>query len=440
MGHTGVKMALAGAVMVSLSGCLGDGTGEGNFVSRLASSDQIPGIKTSGKAQTTSEKISAESVVIQELASRRSALPANGPYDEVASAVLAANSRAAETELRAAKLRAEAASKNWLPSIGPDISLTSLSSIVASLVLDVTLFDHGRKKAERAFAAADVEVAAVTLAEDSNDRVEIALGLYLAAEQGRETVALNETTLKDMNQFLYIMTERVRGGVSDMSDLTVIRQKVGEIRSSLGRNQEATRTALAELNAMSVHPLDSVRGLSQVRINGGSARPLQVVMADAERTRTIAQARVSRADQLPGVSAQARIGDDDTTAIRTDGTVGFGTGSTLKAIEASQEAADRDVARSQEDAAREIARLESQISALDRQAAEAVALTKAAKFNLDLFQQQFETGQRQVIDVVQVYETFARQEESQIELKYEAAGARIELARVLGLLADGEAI
>ena len=115
MGHTGVKIALAGAAMISLSGCLGEGTGEGNFVSRLASSDQTPNIKTPAKAETTSEKISAESVLIQELASRRSALPANGPYDEVASAVLAANSRAAETELRSAKLRAEAASKMVAP-------------------------------------------------------------------------------------------------------------------------------------------------------------------------------------------------------------------------------------------------------------------------------------------------------------------------------------
>lgn len=440
MGNTGVKLALAGAVMTGLSGCLGEGTGDGNFVSRFASVDQTPRIQKSAKAQTTSEKISAESAVIQELVARRSALPANGPYDDVASAVLAANSRSAETELRAAKLRAEAASKNWLPRIGPDISLTSLSTVVASLVLDVTLFDHGRKKAEREFAAADVEVAAVTLAEDSNDRVDTALELYLAAEQGRETVALNEATLKDMNHFLYIMTERVRGGVSDMSDLNVIRQKVAEIRSSLSRNQEATRTALAELNAMSVHPLNSVRGLSQVRVSGGSARPLQVVMADAERKRAIAEAKVARADQLPGVSAQARIGDNDGSAIRSDGSFGLGTGATLKAIEASKEAADRNVSQAQEDAAREIARLESQVSALDRQAAEAASLTQAAKANLDLFQKQFESGQRQVIDVVQVYETFARQQESQIALKYDAASARIELARVLGLLADGEAI
>ncbi len=440
MGNTGVKLALLGAVMTGLSGCLGAGTGDGSFVSRLAPSDQTPRIRKSAKAQTTTEKVAAESVVIQELVARRSALPADGPYDEVASAVLAANARSSETELRAAKLRAEAASKNWLPRIGPEISLTSLSSVVASLVLDVTLFDHGRKKSERAFAAADVEVAAVTLAEDSNDRVDTALELYLAAEQGRETVALNEATLKDMNHFLYIMTERVRGGVSDMSDLNIIKQKVAEIRSSLVRNQEATRTALAELNAMSVHPLDSVRGISALRVDGGSARPLQLVLADAERTRTIAEAKVARADELPGISAQARIGNNDGTVARSDGFLGIGTGATLKAIEASKEAADRDVLQAQEDSARQVARLESQIAALDRQAAEAAALTKAAKANLDLFQRQFEAGQRQVVAVVQVYETFARQQESEIELKYEAAEARVELARVLGLLADGEAI
>ena len=431
------RAALAVAIM-ALSGCLGEGTGEGNFVTRLNSQDSTPRIKKS--RQSATEQISADSPIIQELAARRSVLPANSAYDEVASAVLAANSRSAESELRAARLRADAASKNWLPRLGPEISLTSLSSVLTSLVLDVTLFDHGRKKAERAFAKADVEVAAVTLAQDSNERVFTALDLYLEAQAGREQARVDTATLKDMNHFLYIMSERVRGGVSDQSELNVIQQKVAEIRSSLSRNQEAARSALAELNAMAVHPLNEVSGISPVRVNAGIARPLAVVLADAEEDRSIAQAGVDRADQLPGVNAQARIGDNAGEVVKSDGTLGLGTGAKLKSIELAKEAAARQVAQADEDANRQLRRLDSEIAAKSRQADEATQLTRAAKANLDLFQQQFHAGQRQVMDVVQVHETFARQQEREIELKYDAARARLEMARLLGVLADGEAI
>ena len=59
------------------------------------------------------------SPLIDTLLRREAVLDSRSPYGKVAGAVLAANSRAAEAELRSAKLRAEAASKNWLPTIGP---------------------------------------------------------------------------------------------------------------------------------------------------------------------------------------------------------------------------------------------------------------------------------------------------------------------------------
>jgi adhesin transport system outer membrane protein len=39
-----------------------------------------------------------------------------------------------------------------------------------------------------------------------------------------------------------------------------------------------------------------------------------------------------------------------------------------------------------------------------------------------------------------VYETFARAQEAEVSLKFEAAKLRVEMARVLGVLADGELI
>ena len=159
MRHGVTRTAGACILASALAGCLSD-AGGGDFVARLKSPDN-----TSVAKQTHAEKVNSESVIIQGLMQRQSALPDGSAFDQVATAVLAANSRAAEAELRSARLRSEAASKNWLPKIGPQISLTSLGSLVANLVVEQVLFDNGRRKGEREFAVADVEVAAVTLAQ-----------------------------------------------------------------------------------------------------------------------------------------------------------------------------------------------------------------------------------------------------------------------------------
>ena len=44
------------------------------------------------------------------------------------------------------------------------------------------------------------------------------------------------------------------------------------------------------------------------------------------------------------------------------------------------------------------------------------------------------------MDVVGVYQTFSKAQEAEVTLKYEAATLRVEMARILGVLADGDLI
>ena len=425
-----------------LSGCMSGAShevigSEAVEVSRLAGVTPPPGALRSAREE------GGTSVIIEDLMARQSVLPANSAFADVADAVLKAYARSSEADLLAARLRAQAAAKNWWPQVGPRVSLTSLSDVVAQLAVDMVLYDHGRKKAERAFARADVELAAVTLSEDVNARVETALGLYLDAAEGRERTALESSILKDMRHFEWVMNERVKGGVSDMSDLSVLRQKLGEINARLMAAQETEATALAELDAMSAGKLRDLRGLPDLRVGGFDARPLAILRAEAERDRDIAQATIDRAGLLPGLSAGGTLGDGGSgisVNAGGDGLLGLGTGASLQAIDAARQGADRRVAQASEDASREVSRLESRLKALTRQVTEAGALAQQAKVNLDLFQAQYDAGQRQVMDVVGVYETFAARQSRQVELKYELAEARVLLASTLGLLADGSRI
>jgi adhesin transport system outer membrane protein len=420
--------------------------GSGMMPGDLMPTDIVTRFRTPDASQamkpTYAEKITADSQIIQGLALRSSVLPDGTVSDQVAAAVLAANSRTAEAELRAATLRSEAASKNWLPKIGPQVNLTSLGSLAANLVVDQVLFDNGRRAGERAFAVADVEVAAVSLAQDTNNRVATALKLYTNAIEARDTAALNRVALKDMTHFEWVMQERVKGGVSDVSDLTILRQKLLEIRATLDASVEREATSMSELNAMSVHPLDAMHGVPEVPVNSFARAPLSVVRAEAEKTRAIAASKVERAGLLPGLSAGATIGEGGGAGLSlgSDQLLGLGTKASLDASGMAEETATRKVRQSIEDANRTLRRLEKQLSAKTRQASEAATLAVQAKRNLDLFQEQYDAGQRQVMDVVGVYETYSRQQQSQITLKYEAVRLKIEMAQIQGVLADGSAI
>lgn len=429
-----------------LTGCMGSDIAEvtrGALASiggkpEVSVAPDAPQAALAGGAGGTGEN--ATSQVIDGLLQRRSVLGSGTVYAQVAGAVLAANSRAAEAELRAAKLRAQAASKNWLPTIGPNLSLTSLSDVVTGLVVDQVLFSNGRKKAERSFAKADVEVAAVVLAEDTNARVFTALELYITAEESRAKSRASDAVRDRMQHFAHIMKRRVDGGVSDRSDLQITRQKLAELASARSADAQAAQTAISELNAMSLHPLDDLNGLSDVALPGGGAKPLTVLRAEAERERAVAQATIDRAGFLPTISARGNVTTDGSAAginVGSEQGIGFGTGASLKAIDAAREGANRRVAQADEDSARVLRRLESQLSALQSQEVNAARLLGQANANLDLFDRQYRAGVRPVMDVVSVYETKARLEREQIGYAYSAAIVRLNIARELGVLVDG---
>jgi adhesin transport system outer membrane protein len=203
-----IKTSLAaGLAVVVLSGCMGE-----DIVSRASDLLRTNDASVAGGPQGGAALEGERSALIDDLLNRRSVLP-TGPYTQVASSVLAANSRAAEAQLRAAMLRSQARELNWLPTLGPQISLNSLRSVVANLVIEQTLFDNGAKRAEREFARADVEVAAVALAQDTNDRVYQALDLYLTAQSAQARAAVNESGMARMERFEYVMSERVNAGI-----------------------------------------------------------------------------------------------------------------------------------------------------------------------------------------------------------------------------------
>lgn len=424
--------ALASLTLISalLAGCVGGGT----VASRMNTGTETPA--AAGVAQPSQ----GGSALIGDLQARRSVLPLGGAFAEVATSVLEADSGAAAAELRIARLRSEARAKNWLPKLGPVVSLTSLNGLAAGMLLEQAVFDHGRRKAEREYAAADVEVAAVTLSSDINQRVYEGLVHYVTAEKARAQAAVSSKASDRLASFADIMRQRVEGGLSDRSEQQVIEQHLIEMQAILSTDRNAESSAMAELAAMAATPLDGVRGLDSLNVVGSAVEPLSVVKARGEGKRDVAESKAARAGLLPGLTASADFTKGEINPgvkLGGSGLLGIGTKAELDALDATEDVVARRTADAAESSNRRIVALENQIATLQSRQAQGAAVLAQTNGNLDLFVEQYKLGRRTLLELVGQYDSYARLERDQASLRYEIALLQLEIARDRGLLVDG---
>lgn len=421
-------------VAVLLSGCLGG--------------LQPPGLQGFGRGQASddpertrafaAEGSTAAFPVVDELRARRSVVPAGGSYAAVAQAVVMASTGASAAELRMARLQKDAVDKNWLPQIGPVVTLDSLGMIAAQIVAEQALLDNGRRKAERAVAAADVEVAAVSLAEDMNDRVRQGLTLYIDAEQARARAAVASRGVERLSAYQDMVQERVSGGLSDRSELQVVIQKRAEMQATFAGDMQAAERAMGDLAVLAGRPLAGLRGVDPM--GAADAVPLAVLRAKGEGARALAMARAERAGALPGLVATASLDGEGAFApgLRLGGAMfGFGTGAKIRALDATPELVERRIAEAAQEAERRITTLSGEIAELRLRQSQGTEVLRQTMGNLDLFVEQYRAGRRSLVELVGQYDAAARLERDQAALGFDIARREVEIAALRGQLVDG---
>jgi adhesin transport system outer membrane protein len=434
----GQRLWLALALPFCLAACTGDMMGGGAFdVTKMGF----------GRGMAPADPATAEltgrgevrSSLIDDLQARQSLLPPLGPEAAVAQAVTEAGAGVATAELRVARLRAEAQALNWLPRIGPDVTLNRLGDLAAALMVEQTLFDAGAKRAERAHAAADVEVAAVTLATEANRRIYDGLKHHLTAERAAAQAAVAERSAARLGEFHTIMRKRIEGGLSDRSEEQVLTQKLAEMQAMASADRQTEAAARAELAAMTARPLAGVAGLSALPPDAGQPEPLAVLRARAEGARAVAEADIARARMLPGLTARAGFGSGgvDGGIGLSGGDFGFGRGARREALDATPDLVTRRIAEATEQANRRITALSAELQNLTTREAQGAEVLRQTGSNLQMFTEQYKVGRRSLLELVQQYESFARAERDQVALKYLAADLRLQIALERGVLADG---
>lgn len=436
---TGAALRLAPAVLgvLALGGCV-------NPPARMAMGAPLTGaVGTESVMAQQGGHLGGQSGLIADLQRRNSVLPAGGPFAAVADAVLNASMGAAAAQLRVAQLQAEARSKNWLPQVGPSVSLSSLSGLVASLVVSQPLLDNGRRKAEREFAAADVEVAAVSLSQDMNKRVYDGLVQYINLQRAEAQAAVSRRAAQRLAQFDGLMRARVQGGLSDMSEQQVIAQRIAELNATLAADAQTAAAARAQLTALmggqGANALPS--GVDVLRDMRAGPPALSVLRQQGEGARALAQAKLSRADMLPGVTASATVSDTGTDpGLRLTGLgmLNPGASASMQALAETATIVTRKNAEAAGAAQRRLLALAGEIDMLESRAQQGAKVLAQTEANLSLFTQQYEMGRRSLLELVGQYDAFAQAQRDQAALRYEVALRSAEIARDLGLLVDGQ--
>lgn len=407
-----------------------------DLTSRALQKGPKPSFSLEARLQSENQ---ATSPLIMELAARRSVLPKGSPYDRVANAVLAASPGVEATELGLARLRAQAAASNWLPIVTPVITLDSLSGLAAQLLVDQPLFTHGRRKAERDRASAEVDLVAVNYSIRQNARVFDGLLLYLTADEARVQELVAKGAADRLLGLHQIVSARVEGGLSDLSEEQIIGQTVAEMQATLAADRRTGKSALAELasitSAQVVIDLQGTSALDPLP----QTEALAVLSANADGALALAEARINRAAALPGLSAMSRISDEGTVSgLRLGGVqVGVGSPAIVAAADAVPELVAKQTAAVRQSVERRRIELTEQITSLREIHAHGEDVLRRTKENLQLFTDQYGVGNRSLTDLTAQTAAAARLEREQIALTYEIARIELELARDAGLLVDG---
>jgi len=424
------------AAAVLLSGCQGGLQPPSMFAFGPGQAPTDPALR-----RMAAPEGSTASSLIADLAARRSVLPEGSAYARVADAVLSAAPGVEAAELGLARLRAEAAAQNRWPSVTPGLTMDGLAGLAAQLVIDQPLLDHGRRKAERDRALAEVDAAAVTLSSRQNARVFDGLSLYLRAEQARLQGQIAEAATARLTGLQQIVQARIEGGLSDRSEEQVIAQTLAEMQATADADRQTRAQALADLAALAkAQPPDTLTGLAPLAA-APSTEALSVLVAGAEGARSLAEARIARAAALPGLGASASLRDDGsvTPGLHLGGVrLGPGSPAMVAAADAAPDLAARRLEEARAAADRRRTELQGRIAALRARQVQGDSVLQQTKSNLDLYVDQYRMGRRSLTDLTAQTAATARMERDQAALAFEIARAELELARDAGALVDGD--
>lgn len=393
--------------------------------------------------KTQDERTESTSLVIASLQSRGSVSKDGSVCKKIEQITLENASVNSKETLRIRRLEAESRSKNWLPQIGPDVSLTSLGNVVGSILVDLVLYDTGGKRAERELAVADVELAAVGYAIELNDLVAEAIIYNIEMSEIDAEIAISKKEAAKLKKYLEIARTRIAGGLSDSSDEKMLSIKIAEVSQkieALNARRQATSDQLALI-------APGVEGLANevhcISLPTSLPTSLRLEYAKAESNADLSEAMMLKAGLLPSIKAQSRITSEGVTGgvgLGLGAPIGIGTPSNIQKAKALTEAATKRLANTEREIARKMAKQDAEKRELKVQRDSNSSLLRNSEEIYYFAEQQYDLGRKSLADLTISFQNFNNLQREDVRIDHEIARIEVRQAADAGLLADGSNI
>ncbi|ANT59981.1 hypothetical protein AYJ57_06135 [Salipiger sp. CCB-MM3] len=371
--------------------------------------------------------------LMTQLAQRPSALVPGTPYAAVAAAVLQGSAFGAEAELRLAPLRGETEELSWLPELARGASLGALRDMSARIIARPERFDTSRKLAERDLAQAQIETAALALAEEANVHVHEALGQHLAGEEARARAALYKASYRDLAGLDWPISQAVASGELMSSELAQLRAEVADVRRGLAQAREAEADARRELVAMADGRLGGVAGAGALREMVGAV-PLPLMQAQAARAEQEARQRLGTHAHMEGLqlrrSAEELDALEEAAGYAGEGAEAGDWGAPSLQVQWPERAAGSEAEMQIGGLARDRDRLRSEAAAA---AAQASAAAEVAALAL----RDYRAGRGHAAQLLGPLERALDAQEAEITSRFALARTELDLAFLQGTLVAG---
>lgn len=346
-----------------------------------------------------------------------------------------------------------------LPNLVPSARLNSTAGTQSNLTdddqtsevrlaLQQNLIDFGKHASRTDQASSEIELARVEHWQERNQAVHDALVHFVEVLRYRKLLALSENYVSKHRTLESQITDRLRGGVSERSELALIKIRMQELilqKDTDNRVLDATLTQLKDLTKLDERHLSTLwEGTPDnisVALDTNIIAPA-VLLAEQNITLAQSQRQETKSSILPNVMLEAYVENDDVDTTRGVGLIlvsnsfaGFAYRANLKTADAKMNNARTALAKANRDFERELSRLSLAHENLLARERALSNQKQQLQASVDLFFDQFSSGVKPILDAIRVYESALDAARQQVSVAAEVQLNRLQVANLLGVIA-----
>ena len=313
------------------------------------------------------------------------------------------------------------------------------------LGLKQSLLDFGQFASRNEQAYKELSIAQIEYWIERNQTVHDALVSYFAIDRQNKLIALVESFIEKHRTLKKQITERVRGGVANKSELSVIDIRLNELYLEKDSDQRLLQSARVAFDSET--ELQSIPGVLfadqdfvlDLQVAEDSFAP--AVLASSQQVALASDRRIeAKSHKFPGLELDVFVETLGEEAygielnVNSDNFSGFSSNAEVRAANLAIESAEAAFAKTRNDFVKEKQQLSMEFTDLLRRKESLESQHVRTNESVDLFFEQLKIGNRPITDAINVYESALFISRELVVVQSDILLNRLQAANISGTL------